>query len=83
VAARLPAPLSLAVAAVAASAVLLATALRLVAGRAENAGHAVQTGIYTGASIAPYAFAMLSHTVGLSGAALAAATAALVAATAL
>ncbi|WP_158624093.1 MFS transporter [Micromonospora sp. HM5-17] len=62
---------------------LLATALRLVAGRAENAGHTVQTGIYTGASIAPYAFAMLSHTVGLSGAALVAAAAALGAATAM
>jgi len=62
---------------------LLATALRLVAGRAENAGHAVQSGIYAGASIAPYAFGVLSHTVGLAGAALVAAAAAVVAAAAM
>lgn len=55
---------------------LLATTLRLVARRAENAGHTVQIGIYTGAAIAPYTFATLSSAFGDSGAALISATAA-------
>ncbi|MFC4908328.1 MFS transporter [Actinomadura gamaensis] len=49
---------------------LLAATLRLVADRAENAGHTVQIGIYTGAAIAPYTFAALSGAFGDSGAAL-------------
>jgi predicted MFS family arabinose efflux permease len=59
---------------------LLATTLRLVAHRAENAGHTVQTGIYTGATIAPYSFAALSQALGFAGAALIAATGAFAAA---
>ncbi|MFI6790653.1 MFS transporter [Nonomuraea sp. NPDC050383] len=59
---------------------LLATTLRLVAHQAENAGHTVQIGVYTGATIAPYAFAALSDAFGYAGSALLAATAALAAA---
>ncbi|TJZ99903.1 hypothetical protein [Actinacidiphila oryziradicis] len=44
----------------------LATALRLVPGRAENAGHIVQVGVYAGATIAPVAFSALSSALGLS-----------------
>ncbi|MEV5747905.1 hypothetical protein AB0L00_08805 [Actinoallomurus sp. NPDC052308] len=55
---------------------LLATTLRLVARKAENAGHTVQIGIYTGATVAPYAFAGLAGAYGFTGAALIAATAA-------
>jgi predicted MFS family arabinose efflux permease len=62
---------------------LLATTLRLVAHKAENAGHTVQIGIYTGATIAPYAFAALSSTFGYTGAALIAATTAFAAAAAM
>jgi hypothetical protein len=62
---------------------LLAITLRLVAGKAENAGHTVQIGIYTGAAIAPYTFAALSGAVGFAGAALIAATAAFAAAAAM
>jgi hypothetical protein len=62
---------------------LLATTLRQVAGKAENAGHTVQIGIYTGATVAPYSFAALSDAVGFAGAALTAATAAFAAAAAM
>ncbi|MEV5705245.1 MFS transporter [Actinoallomurus sp. NPDC052274] len=55
---------------------LLATTLRLVARKAENAGHTVQIGIYTGATVAPYAFAGLAGAYGFTGAALIAAIAA-------
>ncbi|MFD4833853.1 MFS transporter [Streptomyces uncialis] len=55
---------------------LLAAALRLVPDRAEHAGHTVQVGIYTGATVAPFAFAALTGAVGFAGASLAAATAA-------
>jgi MFS transporter, DHA1 family, inner membrane transport protein len=56
---------------------LLATTLRLVPGRAENAGHTVQVGVYAGATIAPFAFSTLSDAFGFAGAALVAAGAAL------
>lgn len=62
---------------------LLATTLRLVARKAENAGHTVQIGVYTGAAIAPYTFAALSGAVGFAGAALIAAIAAFAAAAAM
>jgi len=62
---------------------LLATTLRLVPSKAENAGHTVQIGIYTGASIAPYTFAALSSAFGYAGTALIAATAAFAAAAAM
>ncbi|MFJ4767964.1 MFS transporter [Streptomyces uncialis] len=55
---------------------LLAAALRLVPDKAENAGHTVQVGIYTGATVAPFAFAALTGAIGFAGASLAAATAA-------
>jgi catechol 2,3-dioxygenase-like lactoylglutathione lyase family enzyme len=55
---------------------LLATTLRLVPGRAENAGHTVQVGIYAGAAVAPFAFGALSSVLGFAGAALIAAVAA-------
>ncbi|WP_434592079.1 MFS transporter [Streptomyces sp. A5-4] len=55
---------------------LLATTLRLVPGRAENAGHTVQVGIYAGATVAPFAFGALSSTFGFASAALVAAVAA-------
>jgi predicted MFS family arabinose efflux permease len=55
---------------------LLATTLRLLPGRAENAGHTVQVGIYAGAAIAPFAFGVLSSALGFTGAALIAAVAA-------
>ncbi|MEO3840185.1 MFS transporter [Streptomyces sp. B22F1] len=59
---------------------LLATALHLVPNRTENAGHTVQVGIYTGAAVAPFAFAALSDTVGHTAATLACAAAAVAAA---
>lgn len=63
---------------------LLAATLRLVAHQAaENAGHTVQVGIYTGAAVAPSAFAALSSAFGFAGAAFVAATAALAGATAM
>ncbi|MEV0150337.1 MFS transporter [Nonomuraea sp. NPDC050733] len=62
---------------------LLATTLRLVAHQAENAGHTVQIGVYTGATVAPYTFAALSDAFGYAGSALIAATAALAAAAAM
>jgi predicted MFS family arabinose efflux permease len=62
---------------------LLATTLRLVGRKTENAGHTVQIGVFTGATIAPYTFAALSGSLGFSGAALIAATAAFAAATAM
>ncbi|MEV8597789.1 MFS transporter [Streptomyces sp. NPDC052012] len=55
---------------------LLATALQLVPDSAEHAGHTVQVGIYTGATIAPFAFATLSGAVGHAPAALVCAAAA-------
>ncbi|MEV0046774.1 MFS transporter [Nocardia rhamnosiphila] len=58
---------------------LLATTLRLVPDRAEQAGHTVQVGIYTGAAIAPFTFSTLSTTFGFDTAALIAATAGLAA----
>ncbi|GAA4625268.1 hypothetical protein GCM10023196_028770 [Actinoallomurus vinaceus] len=54
---------------------LLATALRLVPGRAENTGHTGQVGIYRGATVAPFAFSALAGATGLAGAALIAAAA--------
>jgi MFS family permease len=62
---------------------LLAATLRLVAHRAENAGHTVQIGVYTGATAAPYSFAALSGAVGFTGAALIAAASAFAAAAAM
>lgn len=63
---------------------LLAATLRLVAHQAaENAGHTVQVGIYTGAAVAPYAFAALSSSFGFDGAAFIAAVAAFAGATAM
>ncbi|SHG24445.1 MFS transporter [Streptoalloteichus hindustanus] len=56
---------------------LLATTLRLLPGRAASAGHTVQVGIYTGATVAPFAFGALSSALGFPGAALVAAVAAL------
>lgn len=55
---------------------LLATTLRLVPGRAENAGHTVQVGIYAGATVAPFAFGALSSALSFAAAALIAAVAA-------
>ncbi|TDE53195.1 hypothetical protein E1295_16980 [Nonomuraea mesophila] len=52
---------------------LLATTLRLVPDRTENAGHTVQVGIYSGATVAPFAFGALSSTLGFTGTALIAA----------
>lgn len=48
--------------------------------RAEYAGHTVQVGVYTGATIAPFAFGTLSSSFGFAGTALMAAAAALAAA---
>ncbi|MFC4015782.1 MFS transporter [Nonomuraea purpurea] len=62
---------------------LLATTLRLVPGRTENAGHTVQVGIYSGATVAPFAFGALSSTLGFTGTALIAALAAMAAAVAM
>lgn len=58
---------------------LLATTLQLVPGRAEQAGHTVQIGVYTGAAIAPFTFSALSTTFGFDTAALVAAGAGLLA----
>ncbi|KAB2382733.1 MFS transporter [Actinomadura montaniterrae] len=60
---------------------LLSAALRLLPDRAENAGHTVQVGVYTGATIAPFTFGALSASLGFAAAALLAAVAALAAAT--
>jgi len=59
---------------------LLTTALRLVPDHAETAGHTVQVGVFTGATVAPYAFGALTSTLGFAEAALAAAAAAMTAA---
>ncbi|WP_433241967.1 MFS transporter [Actinomadura nitritigenes] len=59
---------------------LLSAALRLLPDRAENAGHTVQVGVYTGATIAPFTFGALSASLGFAAAALLAAAAALTAA---
>ncbi|GAA2158141.1 MFS transporter [Actinomadura napierensis] len=59
---------------------LLSAALRLLPDRAENAGHTVQVGVYTGATIAPFTFGALSASFGFAAAALLAAVAALAAA---
>lgn len=59
---------------------LFAAALRLVGDRAENAGHMLQTGVFAGATVAPYAFAVLSDRMGAGGAAMVVAAAACVAA---
>jgi MFS family permease len=59
---------------------LLATTLRLVPGRTEDAGHTVQVGVYAGATIAPFAFGALSSTFGFPATALVAAVAAVAAA---
>ncbi|MBT2228977.1 MFS transporter [Nonomuraea sp. NEAU-A123] len=59
---------------------LLATAIRLLPGRAENAGHLVQVGLYSGATVAPFGFSALAAALGFTGAALVAAAAALAAA---
>ncbi|MEV4754450.1 MFS transporter [Micromonospora sp. NPDC049559] len=62
---------------------LLATTLRLVPGRTEDAGHTVQVGVYAGATIAPFAFGALSSTFGFPATALVAAVAAVAAAAAM
>lgn len=49
---------------------LLAATLRLVPDRPENAGHTVQTGIYVGATAAPFGFSALATATGFSVAAL-------------
>jgi predicted MFS family arabinose efflux permease len=49
---------------------LLATTLQLVPHQAEDAGHAVQTGLYSGATIAPFGFSALAAVTGFAGAAL-------------
>ncbi|MGI5324222.1 MFS transporter [Actinomadura nitritigenes] len=59
---------------------LLSAALRLLPDRAEYAGHTVQVGVYTGATIAPFTFGALSASFGFAAAALLAAVAALTAA---
>lgn len=59
---------------------LLASAIHLLPGRAENAGHLVQVGIYTGATVAPFGFSALSAALGITGATLTAAAATFVAA---
>ncbi|GAA2944400.1 hypothetical protein [Streptomyces enissocaesilis] len=55
---------------------LLATTLRLVPGRAENAGHTVRVGLCTGATVAPFAFGALSGAFGFASTVLVAAVAA-------
>ncbi|WP_219507841.1 MFS transporter [Nonomuraea ceibae] len=60
---------------------LLATTLRLVPDRTEDAGHTVQIGVYAGATIAPFAFGALSSAFGFPATALVAAAAAAAAAT--
>ncbi|GAA1722824.1 MFS transporter [Nonomuraea bangladeshensis] len=62
---------------------LLATTLRLVPGRTEDAGHTVQIGVYAGATIAPFAFGALSSALGFPATALLAAVAAVAAAAAM
>ncbi|AQZ68455.1 integral membrane transport protein [[Actinomadura] parvosata subsp. kistnae] len=59
---------------------LLATTLRLVPGRSEEAGHTVQVGVYAGATIAPFTFGALSSAFGFPVTALIAAVAAAAAA---
>lgn len=58
---------------------LLVTTLRLVPSRTEDAGHTVQVGIYAGATIAPFAFGVLSSAFGFPVTALVAAAAAVAA----
>jgi predicted MFS family arabinose efflux permease len=58
---------------------LLATTLRLVPSRTEDAGHTVQVGVYSGATIAPFAFGALSSALGFPVTALVAAVAAVAA----
>ena len=62
---------------------LLATTLRLVPGRTEDAGHTVQIGVYAGATIAPFTFGALSSAFGFPATALVAAVAAVAAAVAM
>ncbi|MFF0771394.1 MFS transporter [Nonomuraea wenchangensis] len=62
---------------------LLATTLRLVPGRTEDAGHTVQIGVYAGATIAPFTFGALSSAFGFPATALLAAVAAVAAAVAM
>ncbi|MET8991233.1 MFS transporter [Nonomuraea wenchangensis] len=62
---------------------LLATTLRLVPGRTEDAGHTVQIGVYAGATIAPFTFGALSSAFGFPATALLAAVAAVAAAAAM
>ncbi|MER7617819.1 MFS transporter [Nonomuraea wenchangensis] len=62
---------------------LLATTLRLVPGRTEDAGHTVQIGVYAGATVAPFAFGALSSALGFPATALLAAVAAVAAAAAM
>ncbi|MGR6914167.1 MFS transporter [[Actinomadura] parvosata] len=62
---------------------LLATTLRLVPGRSEEAGHTVQVGVYAGATIAPFTFGALSSAFGFPATALVAAVAAVAAAAAM
>ncbi|RZS34411.1 putative MFS family arabinose efflux permease [Herbihabitans rhizosphaerae] len=59
---------------------LLAATIRLLPGRTENAGHTVQSGLYTGAAVAPFSFGALSSAYGFGAAALAGAVAGVVAA---
>jgi MFS family permease len=59
---------------------LLATALRLVPDRAENAGYIVQVGVYTGATVAPFTFGAASSAFGFPATTIAAAVAAVAAA---
>ncbi|GAA3443898.1 MFS transporter [Planomonospora venezuelensis] len=62
---------------------LLATTLRLVPDRSEDAGHTVQIGVYAGATVAPFAFGALSSAFGFPATALLAAVAAAAAAAAM
>lgn len=59
---------------------LLAAAFRLVPERPQNAGAAMQLGLFSGAAIAPLGFGLLSATIGLTGTILTAAAASLLAA---
>jgi MFS family permease len=59
---------------------LLAAAFRLVPERPQNAGAAMQLGLFSGAAIAPLGFGLLSTTIGLTDTILTAAAASLLAA---
>ncbi len=59
---------------------LLAAALRLVPDRAESAGHTVQVGVYTGATVAPFTFGAASSAFGFPTTTIAAAVAGVAAA---